>query len=376
MNEHDVDSLVIWQRKVVEIFLEVKSELKQKFNIVLNIPNFEISPELNSSLGEWNSKRRTIRLAEKLFFTQPFSVISTILKHEIAHQIVTEVYKINIVGVSHGKAFANACKMLNIDSSTTLNEKEWQGTSHIDPVVNKIRKIIDKAHCTAASEKEAEIFLQKAQALMVKYNLSQCHVDSEQRSFMRRPVGCLYKKMPSYIFDICRLLEDHYFVRYIKTYIPIEDQLSAITARRFDYYIELFGEPSNIEIASYIYAVLMAQCDNLWLDFKKIIKKRGESIRGQYSRGSYIRGVIAGYQNKLDQQKNTLADTSTEYHALIHTGDPLLKEMYHQEYPSLRKTTTRYKQDSGYDHGFEQGQNLSISKPLGQAKNGNKLLNS
>lgn len=368
------NALKIWQQKVIELFFTVRGDLKKQFNIDLMLPNFEISPELNSSLGEWNPTRRTIRLASKLFLSQPYAVVEETLKHEIAHQIVTEVYQVKTPGISHGEAFANACKMLNISAERTLDESAWRQLTHLDPIVSKIGKIIDKAHCSAATEKEAEVFLQKAQELMVKYNLSQCQLNNEQRTFIRRPVGKLYKKTPSYIYDLCRLLEDHYFIHYIKTYVSSIDESGSIIPGKYEYYIELFGEPSNVEIASYIFEVLMMQCDNLWSAFMKEMKRYGQSIRGRYTKGSYVRGIIAGYQSKLDSQKNMLATKSSQYQALIRVGDPLLKEMYHKEYPSLRQTKTRYTQDSGYDHGFQEGKKLTISTPLGQATKRGKLI--
>jgi len=373
MNDSN-NALEIWQQKVIEIFFSTRDDLSKRFGINIMLPNFEISPELNSSLGEWNPTRRTIRLATKLFLSQPYSVIKETLKHEIAHQIVSEVYKIDGRGISHGEAFANACRMLEISPERTLNESEWRRQKHLDPVVSKVGKIIDKAHCSAATEEEAEVFLQKAQELMVKYNLSQCQLNQDCRVFIRRPVGELYKKTPSYIFDICRLLEEHYFVHYIKTYVSALDEKDRIIDNKYLYYIELFGEPSNVEIASYIFTVLMMQCNNLWEAFKKEMKRCGHSIRGRYTKGSYIRGIIAGYQSKLDAQKNVLSQKNSQYQALIHIGDPLLKEMYHKEYPSLRQTKTRYTQDSGYDHGFQKGKNLSISTPLGQTQKRGKLI--
>lgn len=372
--DHSNNALRIWQQKVIELFHTISDDLRKQYNINLMLPNFEISPELNSSLGEWNPDRRTIRLATKLFLSQPYSVIEETLKHEIAHQIVSEIYQIRTPGISHGEAFANACRMLNISPDRTLDESAWQHNSNLDPVVSKIGKIIDKAHCSAATEKEAEVFLQKAQEMMAKYNISQCQLNDDQRIFIRRPVGELYKKTPSYIYDLCRLLEEHYFVHYIKTYVAETDKDESVIPYKYLFYIELFGEPSNVEIASYIFEVVMRQCDNLWNSFKKEMKRSGQSIRGRYTKGSYVRGIIAGYQSKLDMQKDSLAARSEQYQALIRIGDPLLKEMYHREYPSLRQTKTRYTQDSGYDHGFQQGKNLTISAPLGQAKKHGKLI--
>ena len=130
----------------------------------------------------------------------------------------------------------------NIVSS--LDESGWMREQQLDPVVDKIRKIINKAHCASATEKEAELFLQKAQELMVKYNLSQSELAARDRLFLRRPVGKLYRKMPSYIFAVCRLLEEHYFVCYIKNHVCRTEIRNGLEHAVYAHYIELFGDGS------------------------------------------------------------------------------------------------------------------------------------
>ena len=367
MKDNLNSEVAVWQHKLIDVFYKIQGRLEEDYSINLKTPNFEISPEINNTLGEWNPERRLIRIALKLFYTQPFSVIEETLRHEVAHQIVTEIFHEDKPGVSHGEAFSKACALLGIDDERTLNENEWLTSSNLDPVVEKIRKIVDKAHCEAASEKEAEIFLQKAQELMVKYNLKQCQLEAKERIFVTRPVSKLYKKMPNYLFALTRLLNDHYFVKSIKSYVSVTSPETFEEGMKYEYYMELFGEPSNVEIAGYIFNVILHQSDNLWEKFKKERKRLKRPIRGMYTKGSYIRGVIAGYEDKLNTQKEYLASKNTEYHALIHVEDPLLKEMYQQEYPRIRRTSSKHRKDSGFDHGFQEGQNLTISTPLGKS---------
>lgn len=366
--------LKIWQCKLLDIYTEVQNLLQEGFSIRLDMPNIEISPDLNCTLGEWIPERRMIRFAEKLFYSQPFSIISEIFKHEIAHQIVTEIFHADIPGVSHGEAFSKACKMLNISPERTFDEKKWLQSQTLDPVVDKIGKIINKANCTSATEKEAEIFLQKAQELMVKYNLSQCQLNSTERNFVTRPASKLYKKMPNYLYAITNLLSEHYFVKSIKSYIEVESFGYYGPEIKYKYYMELFGEPSNVEIATYIFDVLLHQCENLWETFKKNMKKAGLPIRGLFTKGSYIRGVIEGYNNKLGIQKMSLSNKNNEYYSLISLSDPLLEEMYYKEYPRIKRVAVKQKRDAGYSQGFIEGQSLNISTPISHAHNNGLLL--
>jgi len=291
---YDNTTLQLWLNIILSQMYAIRNDLNSRHNLNLEVASLELTPDLNKKWGEWIPATRTIRLSARLFFTQPYETIITVLKHEMAHQIVSEVYNADQPGVVHGKVFENACGMLGIKAATTLSADQWMSSPNLDPVVAKIEKIMTKANCSSATEEEAQAFLQKAQELMVKYNVDKGSRQLQERQFIRRPVGQMYKKLPSYFFDICALLGTHYFVQYLKNHVPIVYKDTGEPSGKYLYYIELFGEKENIEIAAYIFDVLFRQGEQLWEIFKWQMKQQCIPIRGNFTKGSYLRGVFAG----------------------------------------------------------------------------------
>ncbi len=67
--------------------------------------------ELGSRWGQWDSETRTLTLSEALIREYPWDVILEVLKHEMAHQIVSETYGGD---EGHGALFHQVCRKLGV----------------------------------------------------------------------------------------------------------------------------------------------------------------------------------------------------------------------------------------------------------------------
>src|SRR6478672_7763236 len=80
----------------------------------LQIPQFELVVS-RARLGRWMPETRTIELSRPLVLEQPWGVVVEVLKHEMAHQYVSEI--LGEHGESaHGPRFRGVCEKLGIDA--------------------------------------------------------------------------------------------------------------------------------------------------------------------------------------------------------------------------------------------------------------------
>src|SRR5690606_13645615 len=77
------------------------------FNDLLRRPELRLG-EGRSRLGTWETNPPTITLARQLVLERPWGVLVEVLKHEMAHQFVNQVLRVD--EPPHGPAFAQVCR--------------------------------------------------------------------------------------------------------------------------------------------------------------------------------------------------------------------------------------------------------------------------
>lgn len=253
--QNDINA--VWTRKLIGEFYYICNTIERKLCKTLKDPNFAYNYD-NTKWGSWDASSRTITLSYELLRNCEWDDVVYTLKHEVAHVIVTEIFMKE--GVSdnnqmHGELFDKACKVLGIDGVA-----KWRSDKYHIPEKEKILSRIYKLFCLGESnyKAEAEAAVNKAHELMVKYNVSLQELPKERRSFICRPVGYAYKKVPEYIKTLARTISHYYFVKYIYMHWG-----------RRGHYIELYGEPHNVDIAEYIFHFLIHEGERQWKEFQK-----------------------------------------------------------------------------------------------------------
>ena len=66
---------------------------------------------IKSYYGSWCEKTRSITLSEELLNKYPWEIVLEVLKHEMAHQYVSEILKKED---QHGPFFKEACRILRV----------------------------------------------------------------------------------------------------------------------------------------------------------------------------------------------------------------------------------------------------------------------
>jgi len=369
-----IDINKVWVSQLEGSFYRISKKVAEHSKI-LNPPIFCINDEMNTYFATWTPNNRHMTFSSNLLKNFEWGAVEHVMKHEVAHQIVSEIFNADCYGVAHGELWKIACNIVGIEPRRCEDPAflaSFKGI-HQSPLVEKIKKLLIKGNDKAVTKEESQLFLEKAQELMIRHNISLKQLSGEERVFVTRPVGNNYKKMPSWVWNLAYLVSEHYNVKYIQTYYGAN--------RR----IELFGEPSNLDIAEYVYHAILCQAELIYNNFirehkikmKTDVKYFEENSRATYFGGRYriarkiskrafITGLISGYSNKLNSSKKVVLDKiRAEDGCIIPTNDGLLKEMYDKHYSNKRNVSIySSRNNNGFRSGREAGNNMKISQGL------------
>jgi len=129
----------------------------------------------------------------------------------------------------------------------------------------------------------------------------------------------------------------------------------------------MFGDPTNLEVAEYVFHALLNQGEALYEDFKKNhIAIKGRKI----SKASYFAGLMSGYKLKMEKFQNTNTDENDK--SLIHMSDKMLKDLFEKEY-NVRYNKSNGSCGLGYSNGESDSKKLNISSGV-KSRNSGYLL--
>lgn len=311
-------------------------------------PVITLNGELRKTLGQWRQESRRLVLSLELFHNCNWDLVVAVLKHEVAHQLVSEYFHVHHEP-PHGPTFERACQVLDIEPTTKA--KLVPVSEGEDRLAARVHKLM--ALGESPNRHEAERALAKAHELMMKYNLSHLE-DGKLGGYALRIVGPVYRRVPSYIWPIMRILGDFYFVEYICRPLQAFD-----TTRRGNVRVlEIYGTPANLDTAEYVFDFLLHQADIQWRRYKQ-----ENNLRTRRQRLSFLRGLYDGVYQSLERQRRHLE----EEEALIWLGDPGLQDFYRKRNPQVRRTRsrTRHYQEAHQD-GQDVGRQIRIRRGVGK----------
>jgi hypothetical protein len=344
--EYTNDVTKAWISTIISEYEKIRDDLPLISS--LKIPNFIISNQFTSTLGEWDERNRTITLAEYLVKKGSWDDIIDTLKHEMAHQIVSEIFGIHDES-PHGDAFKRACKILGI-VPTACGQISDLSKSRSGKIFDKIRKLL--ALGESPVKHEAELALAKAHELSLKYN-----IDLQLRSTLSRYgirlLGPIFKRMPSYIWGIMRILNEFYFVQYIRR--PCQSR-TANYGESPGKVFELYGLPENLDLAEYVYYFLLHHGELEWQKYKQ-----RSHLRNNRKKISFLDGLYDGFRESLAKQHKVLADEK----ALAWLGDSELEKFYRQRNPRIRYCNSfAHIHHAARAHGTKVGEDMRIRPGL------------
>ncbi len=323
------------------------------FKCAMQLPNLELSLS-KSVLGSWKGRSlRTLSISIHLIKDHSWETVQEVLYHEMVHQYVEEVLKIQ-EALPHGAIFKRVCLKNGIDATATGEIDAWvrlrKNGAKIDSVNHKIIDKVNKLFALAqsANPHEAESAMAKAHTLLLKHNLSLLDLQS-QSHYIHMQIGDVGRRNAIKTI-ISAILNKFFFVEAIWTfgYDPLKDISGRV--------LEIYGTPENVEIAEYVYDYLQNISELSWK-----IYKRQNHINGNRHRKTFIYGLLNGFYDRMESR--VLENASKE---LIWKGDPQLSAFFRKRNPKLLRSSSSYSKSCNetYRSGKAKGKTLVIHKGI------------
>ena len=361
-------------KNMIQLYIEF-DRICFQYKINLKKPLIVID-DLKSSWGHWDPIRKIITLSSQLVKDYSWDIVIGILKHEIAHLIVTEVFFASDI---HGESFKKACDLIGVPKeyckanlsleNKLIHWKQEENQNDDITILRKVEKLLSLAQ--SANEHEALLAMEKVQDLYAKYNIKRLQEGTESQ-FYSLVINFKKKTTPSTFLHIASLIQGHYFVNVIfsELYDPLCDESHKT--------IEILGTRHNVLMAEFVFYFLKERIDTLWVNYQK-----EKFIQGRYKL-SYQKGILVGFQSKLnnikkEREKNIINNNMKEVesiHSLIKIEDTKLNEFTKKMFPRLCKKDSSSSRvySEHYDEGKTEGKKITLNKPMSTSKKQNEFL--
>jgi hypothetical protein len=332
-------------------------ENRARFGNRLRDPVIALS-DAASRLGRWVKATRTIEISRAMVFERTWLEISSVLDHEMAHQYVDEVLGIHDE-TAHGETFRRVCAERGIDARAAgapeVHTLELDTPAAVH-ALDRIRKLL--ALAGSPNQHEAELAMRKAHELMLRHNIEEARLHAAG-DYEVRHLGDPLKRRTRVEGEISVLLVEFFFVKVIRVpvYVP--------AAGRSGNVYEISGTPANVEMASHVWAFLLATADRLWE------QNRGDArVRSGRDRMMYQSGVVGGFRDKLAGERRSLA----KGHGLVWAGDASLDTFYRRRHPHITTRRSTVRVGAAHQAGREAGRTVVLHKPVTTGPSSGKRL--
>lgn len=318
----------------------------------LRPPLLELSTS-TTHLGRWTPTTRTLEIARRLVLEHPWGAVLEVLKHEIAHQYVSEVLG-ELDTSPHGPAFRETCARLGIDAAATgVPSAAGDGESK---VAARIAKLLALAE--SPNRHEAEAAMAAAQRLLLTHQIDLAGAKA-RLGYTFRHLGAPTGRTSEHERLLSLLLARHFFVEaiWVPVYLPRLGRRASV--------LEVCGTPENVAIAEYVHGFLLTTSERLWED-----EKRRLGTRANRDRRRFLAGVMAGMDDKLARGAKKSASEG-----LVWVGDADLSGFFRARHRYVRHV--RYAGEArteAFARGREAGRQIVIHKGVGGAAESRGLL--
>ncbi len=315
--------------------------------------------DAETALGRWQPERRRISISVSHVECDPWLEVMETLRHEMAHQYVSEVLREDGER-PHGEAFRQACHKLRCSpraSAVGAADPHNAAAGADDGTDPRILRLIKKtlSLATSPNEHEAQVAVDKARDLLLRYNVDLVELDRARRFGVRR-LGPVKGRRASYELWLALLLQDFFFVEvlWVFDYDAARDKSGTV--------LQVHGTATNLEMAEYTYTYLVELLERLWRQYR-----RARALESNRERQRYYAGVLEGFHRKLQQQERAAVRTAgPATAALVWRGDSRLREYFSYLNPRVRTRRGRgVTASEAHGHGLAAGQQVNVHRPLG-----------
>lgn len=227
----------------------------------------------------------------------------------------------------------------------------------MDDIVKKIQKLLTLAN--SDNENEAKLATQKANELLLKYNLKMQQVKDTQFEYQEKSVKETGLTVKPYQHMISSLLTEFFFVQIVigQVFSGYSSGDHGVPRARYKKTLKLVGTKENCEIATYIFDYLNTAYPNLWKDQYE----RNASLDRTHAH-SYYKGLTAGIRSMLTETKWKVEEEM----GLVVVGDPGL-DKFVEDITSGKSYGQSSKSEIDpdvYRKGLQDGKEIQLRKPI------------
>jgi len=361
----------LWCRQLV---LE-HQDICDRYRLILRTPVFTINNG-KSRAAFWDSVTGTMSFSSHLILQNSWDVTINVLKHEMAHQICSDIYLSS--DSPHGTLFQEACETLGVPEVYRRSAGELpvdlSSIAQGGELSTEGRRCLRRVHKLlalgkSANEHEAALAMEKANELMRRHNIRSL-AQGEEADYTYVIINRKRKIVPTYQKSICAILRDFFRVYVVldSLYDPHHDCSYKV--------VELMGTKENVKVAEYCHDFLENQLQALWNEQRR--SYRG-SLRGKKN-GFYL-GVLHGFREKMRQgeerardnaldEKNEMSPVVVE--GLLAAEKERLAAFVSSRFPRLvsRRSSGPMINKESYEQGVEKGRKLNLHRGVSQKKDG------
>ncbi|WP_028317167.1 DUF2786 domain-containing protein [Desulfobulbus elongatus] len=272
-----------------------------QYGVRLRLPVLAIG-DGTRQMGSWSASDRRLMLSQVLIGRHPWNLTLQVLKHEMAHQMCSELHDREDAG--HGPLFRACCLRLGLDAPFHRASGDLaEGLAAMTPgsasteqgrqVIAKVRKLL--ALGASDNEHEAALAVQRAEELLARHRLDFDGL-AEDQELVHRTINTGGRTLAVHRKAICAILEGCFGVRVIcaSLYDPQAD-CSFKT-------IELLGREEEVAIAEHCYHFLENRLHTLWDRHRREFAGNGRTARK-----SYFLGLLVGFRETLERSRRPSA---------------------------------------------------------------------
>lgn len=313
--------------------------------------------------GAWHPSKRLITIARRQVLLYTWDSVLETLKHEIAHQVVSETMG-DPPESAHGPAFRDACRLLAADPAargdggiSLFRPAESKDLSADDARLRKVHKLLALAD-NNPDEHEARAAFARASELMLAYNLDGLEAegarqrtrDREHLDYAYRQLGRASARVAHHHYVIAGILQKFFFVQCLWV-----EHYDVQTGKK-GHLLEVMGTHANVSMADYVHACLLRQSEALWLAYKK-----EHQIKDRSAKRQYLDGLLEGFRRQLEKTTVESAERG-----LIWVGDAGLDRYTRRRHPKVtRSKLGGVPLSEARAAGVKAGAKLRLHKPLG-----------
>jgi hypothetical protein len=359
------------ERLWLEQLLREFADICFQYNLQLQAPVFELSGATRQ-LGCWLSEQRIIRLSRQLITAHSWDIVLMVLKHEMAHQLCSEVF--GLAGAGHGRSFHQACGMLGIPdpycrssgdlAAVVAAGSQDEQTAEGRRLIRRISKLL--ALAGSDNEHEAALAMQRATEMLHRHNLERV-ADDRYGGCSRCIIQTGSKQIPTYRRLICGVLRDFFYVQVVCS--SLYDPAVGCSYKT----IELLGRSENVPVAEHCYYFLEQQVAALWQANRHRFTGNSRTAKNSYCIG-LLHGFAAQMAGQVQESSRCRQQATPEpaVAALTVSRDRMVQEFVGLHFPRLQKRAARgvriYSQP--YDEAVDTGKTIVLHRSVTEKKQG------